>query len=119
RSQAAWQAVAALASSMAISGWWYVHNLVANGTLTGQFEDAQGMANSKVSLLRAVGQIHWAKVFDLVILSHIWLGDWSFLVVRAWMYRVVELMILVAIAGVCAQFVRPLSGLPRPRELGL
>src|ERR1019366_8331506 len=71
RSQAAWQAVAALASSMAISGWWYVHNLVANGTLTGQFEDAQGMANSKVSLLRAVGQIHWAKVFDLVILSHI------------------------------------------------
>jgi hypothetical protein len=119
RSRAAWQAVVAFGSCAIISGWWYVHNLLVTGTLTGQFEDAQAIANGNVSLLRAVSQAHWAKVFDFVTVSHIWLGDWSFLVVRAWMYRVVEAMVLVAIAGVCAQFVRPLSGLPRPRELGL
>ena len=119
RSSAAWQAVAALGSCMAISGWWYVHNLVATGTLTGQFEDAQAMVNSNVSLLRAITESNWAKVFDLVILSHIWLGDWSFLVVRSWMYRVVELMMLAAIVGVCTQVVRERSELPRPKELGL
>ena len=115
--QAAWQAVTAVGSCMAISGWWYVHNLVVTGTLTGQFEDAQGMVNSKVSLLGALSQVHWVRVFDLVILSHIWLGGWSFLVVRAWMYRVVELMILVAIVGICIQALRERPGLPRLQEL--
>jgi 4-amino-4-deoxy-L-arabinose transferase-like glycosyltransferase len=119
RSTAAWQAVAALGSAMAISGWWYVHNLVVTGTLTGQFEDAQAMANGHVSLLGAVSGSHWAKVLDLVIVSHIWLGGWSFLVVRAWMYRIVELMMLAAIAGICAQVVRERSGLPWAKELGL
>jgi 4-amino-4-deoxy-L-arabinose transferase-like glycosyltransferase len=119
RRQAVWQAAMALASCVAISGWWYIHNLLITGTLTGQFEDAQGMANSKVSLLRAVGQSHWARVFDMVIVSHIWLGDWSFLGLRAWMYRGVELMMVAAIAGVCIQAVRERPGLPQPRELGL
>jgi hypothetical protein len=119
RSRAAWQASAAIGLSMAISGWWYLHNLVVTGTLTGQFEDAQGMANGEVSLLRAVGQIHWAKVFDVVILTHIWLGDWSFLVVRTWMYRVVELMLFVAVVGVCTQMVRERRGLPNLKGLAL
>lgn len=119
RRRAAWQAVAAIVSCMAVSGWWYIHNFVLTGTLTGQNDDVQAVANSKVSLLSAVSQIHWAKVFDFIILSNIWLGDWSFLVVRTWMYRVVELMILAAIVGVCLQVVRERSGLPRPGELGL
>ena len=119
RSRAAWQAVAAMVSCMAVSGWWYIHNFVFTGTLTGQLEDAQAVANSKVSLLSAVSQIRWVKVFDFVLLSHIWLGGWSFLVARTWMYRVVELMILAAIAGVCLQVVRERRGLPRPKELAL
>ncbi len=118
RSRAARQAVAAMVSCMVVSGWWYIHNVVFTGTLTGQLEDALA-AGSKVSLLRAVGQIGWVKVFDFIMLSHIWLGGWSFLVVRTWMYRVVEVVMLVAMAGVCIQVVRPRSALPRPKDLGL
>jgi hypothetical protein len=110
--------VAAVVSCAAVCGWWYVHNVVVTGTLTGQLEDGLA-AKSSVSFLRAVGEIRWGRVFDFVVLSHIWLGDWSFLVVRTWMYRVVELMIVAAIAGVCVQVVRDRSGLPRPKELGL
>jgi hypothetical protein len=119
RSRAAWQAAAAVSSCVIISGWWYVHNLVVTGTLTGQFEDARAMANGNISLLRAVSQAHWATVFDFVTVSHIWLGDWSFLVVRAWMYRVVEAIMVVAIAGFCTQMVRPRSGSPRRKEFRL
>jgi len=119
RSSAAWQTVAALGACLAISGWWYVRNVLVTGTLTGQFEDAQAMANGSVSLWGAIRESNWGKVFDFMITSHVWLGDWSFLVVRAWMYRVVELMMISAIVGVCTQAVRERSGLPRPRELGL
>jgi len=119
RSDVTWQAVAAVGSSFVISGWWYVHNLLGTGTLTGQFEDAQAMASNKVSFLSAVGEVHWAKVFDLMVYSHIWLGGWSFLVVRAWMYRVVELMLFVAIVGVCIQAIWERTGLPRRKEIGL
>jgi hypothetical protein len=114
----AWQAVAAMVSCAAVSGWWYIHNFVATGTLTHQNEDVLA-GPSNLSLLHAVTQIRWTQVFDFIVLSHIWLGDWSFLVVRTWMYRVVELMILIAIAGVFVQVVRARSELARPKELGL
>lgn len=119
RSRPALKIAAVLCLSTAISGWWYVHNVVVTGTLTGQFEDARAMASSNLSLIRAAGQIDWLRVFDLMILSHIWLGDWSFLVVRTWMYRVVELIMFVAILGVCTQVVRERSRLPKRKELVL
>jgi hypothetical protein len=108
-----------MVSCTAVTGWWYIHNVVVTGTLTHQNDDALAATNNNVSLFHAVRQIRWARVFDLALVSHIWLGGWSFLVVRTWMYRVVELMILVAIAGVCVQVMRARPGLPRRKELGL
>ncbi len=104
---------------MALSGWWYLRNVAVTGTLTGEAEDVQAMANGHVSWLATVSHAHWARVFDFILVSHIWLGGWSFLVVRTWMYRIVELMLLAGVAGVCVQMVRERSGLPRAKELGL
>jgi hypothetical protein len=117
--QAVGQGAAALCTSMAIGGWWYVHNILTTGSLTGQFEDVHGMANRQVSLLSAIGRIHWTSVLDFMATSQIWLGGWSFLGVRSWMYRIVELIAVLAIAGVCAQTVRKRPGLPRPGGLWL
>jgi hypothetical protein len=119
RRQAVLQAVAALCSSIAIAGWWYVHNLVDTGSLTGQFEDIQGTANSVVSLIGAVAQIHWTRIFDFMATSQIWLGGWSFLGLRSWMYRLGELVAILAIAGISVQTVRKRAGLPRPSDLWL
>lgn len=119
RSLAVWQALAALATAFALSAWWYVHNFVGTGSLTGQFEDAQAIANHDVSLVRALFEIHWAKLFDFIATSHIWLGTWSFLSVRAWMYRVIEVLAFLALLGVSRQLIRERSGLPLRRELAV
>lgn len=119
RSRALRQAVAALSFCVAIGGWWYVRNIVITGSLTGQFEDARAMANSSMSLLGAANHAHWAKVIDFILVSHIWLGGWSFLGVRTWMYRIVESIFVAAIVGACMQMVRQGPGLPRRKELEL
>jgi len=117
RSRAVWQAVAAVGASFSIAGWWYFRNLVVTGTLTGQFEDVQASSHSTVSFFSAITQIHWQRVLDFLAITHIWLGSWSFLVLRSWMYRTVELLLLAALAGVCAHILRNWSDLPSRKDL--
>jgi 4-amino-4-deoxy-L-arabinose transferase-like glycosyltransferase len=118
-SGAVWPAIAAIVSSMAIAGWWYIRNLLVSGTLTGQLEDARAVAGSHTSLLHAAGHIPWTRVLDFIALSHIWLGNWSFLLLRTWMYRVIEIAMLAALAGIFIQAIRKREDLPQPKALGL
>jgi hypothetical protein len=119
RAGALWQASVALCVCFAISGWWYIHNLTVTGSLTGQLEDARAMANTGVSLVGAAGRISWIRVFDFAAISYIWLGGWSFLIARSWMYRLAELLAILGFAGMCLQTVRARRGLPRPPDLWL
>ncbi len=93
-----WRAMAAaFAICLAIGGWWYVRTFLLTGTLTGEEREVAAHAGSAMSFGESVRAASWIRVADFVTLSHIWLGDWSFLVVRTWMYRAAELILALAI----------------------
>ena len=54
----------------------------------GVFASHAGMAIE----MAAIGQVQWLRVLDSAAMTHIWIGGWSFLLVRSWMYRVFELL---------------------------
>lgn len=84
--------------AIAIAGWWYARAWYVTGSLTGtQF--AGQVAGSPT-------QIHWLRVADFALVSHVWIGGWSFLVLRTWMYRAVEIIFLAAAAGLAIRAAR-------------
>ena len=48
----------------------------------------------------AVGHVQWLRVLDSAAMTHIWIGGWSFLLVRSWMYRVFELLAVATVIGI-------------------
>jgi hypothetical protein len=98
---AAWRdrkILAGLALALVVAGWWYAGNLAATGTLAGDQMDVAAHAGlgAKFSAIRHVA---WLRVLDSGAMTHIWIGGWSFLQVRSWMYRVWELIAILGIAG--------------------
>ncbi len=92
------QMLIAFATAIAISGWWYARAVYVTGSLTGtQFSAATA---------HPLNSINWLRVADFALISHIWLGGWSFLVVRTWMYRATELIMLAAAVGIVLQLAR-------------
>ena len=92
------QLLITLAAATAIAGWWYGRAIYTTGTLTGN-EIAIAARHSTRPLLGAIQAIHWGRVADFALLSHIWLGGWSFLVLRTWMYRVIGFVLVVGQVG--------------------
>jgi hypothetical protein len=107
----------ALLVCLAICGWWYIRQVLLTGSITGLGDDIASIANAKISLLDAIWQIRWPRVLDFVAVSHIWLGGWSFLGVRSWMYHLVELVCILSVAGAAVQICWRAHWLPEPREL--
>jgi hypothetical protein len=116
RKAAGWQMAAAAATCLAIAGWYYQRVLLLTGTLTGQQNDV-GARASHLSWPAAIAFIPWLRVFDWMAVTHIWIGNWSFLVVRTWMYRVIELVFLLGFLGVLLQMVRARSSLPKTKSI--
>jgi len=66
-----------------LSGWWYVRTWVLTHSLSGdQVEMAGNRAGT--GFVRAAREMRWGPALDFTFLSHVWLGNWSFLVVRSW-----------------------------------
>lgn len=106
-----------LVPCFAICGWWYVRTMLLTGTITGEEREVAVRAGAAVSLADALFRAPWIRVVDFLALTHIWLGGWSFLVVRSWMYRAIELSMACAIVGVLWQIAKPRKDLPRPAQL--
>jgi hypothetical protein len=106
------------AAALGISGWWYVHNLTATGTISGEQIEVAA-ERSHISLASAASQVHWPPVANFAITSHIWLGGWSFLMLRGWMYRAIEVLLLASLVGICVQFLRPAPFLPNRFRLAI
>jgi hypothetical protein len=118
RKAAGWQLAACLTTCLAVSGWYYWRVLTLTGTLTGEQNDI-GAQTSHLSLTHAVRIMPWRPIFDFIAVSHIWLGNWSFLGVRTWMYRVIELIFVFALFGLVLHFVRPKTSLPKRKLVGI
>jgi hypothetical protein len=88
----------ALAVALAIAGWWYAGNITSTGTLAG---DQMAVAShaGPGAMLAAVPRVAWLRVLDSGAMTHIWIGGWSFLQVRSWMYRVWEAIAILGLAG--------------------
>ena len=116
RRTAAWQMVAVLTTCLAASGWFYWRALSLTGTVTGEMNDVAAQT-SRLSITGAIRIMPWRRILDFVAGTHIWLGNWSFLVVRTWMYRAIELVFVLAMSGLVLHFVRPRKSLPERTSL--
>jgi hypothetical protein len=110
RMRIASQLLIVFGTALAIAGWWYGHALYATGTLTGD-QVAIAARRSTISSLSAMTSIHWLRVADFTLFTHIWLGGWSFLVLRTWMYRVFEVILAAAVVGLLVKL-RKLASSP-------
>jgi len=90
---------AAFGAAAIIAAWWYGRNYWLTGSWSGLQQVA---ANPDASLLRTLagaGRADWRRFFDIAFLSHVWIGNWSFLQLRSWIYRVFALLAAAALAG--------------------
>ena len=92
------EALAFLASTALISAWWYVGTWRATHSISGEQIEISGVA-SLTSPVVAMVKMNWLRAIDFAFISHTWLGNWSFLVVRSWMYRFFALLAVLAGIG--------------------
>jgi hypothetical protein len=89
----------AFALAILISGWWYVRNLWTTGSVTGLHEAVMLRGTSPLSLLQDADSLPWKQAIDAILLSHLYLGGWSYLTVDRWVYHLLYLFIAVAGIG--------------------
>lgn len=94
----------AYAAALAIGGWWYARMWTATGTLSGEQLDAAASKFTLARKLAALLHVHWGTVLDIAVFSHIWMGGWSFLTLRRWMYRGCEAIAVIAAIGLGMYF---------------
>ncbi len=100
-----------------IAGFWYERTFLLTGSFTGEQSIVAAQTTAAPFLLHTLGQIQWHSVFDFFATSYLWVGNWSFLVVRSWMYRVVEVLWLLSLFGVVVQLWKPRDGLGNRKQV--
>jgi 4-amino-4-deoxy-L-arabinose transferase-like glycosyltransferase len=99
--------VSAWFATFAIATWWYLRNL----RLWHAIVWIDGAPQEKKTLHELLGytlNVHWSSAIDSLIGSHIWFGNWSFLSVRSWMYRVFEYAGVLVAVGLILTITRSL-----------
>ena len=115
RRRIALHAIVTACSTFAIAGWWYARNIRMTGSLSGEQTDAAAR-HSGISVAHAILHANWLHAIDFALISHIWLGGWSFLVARTWMYRVIEVLLFAGLAGLVLRLARSRAN-PASRRL--
>jgi len=89
-----WQrAGAVIVTALVIAGWYYVETYTRTGSVTGEQTTIDAQHRTP-----AILHVDWRRALDTTFVSHIWFGNWSFVTLRSWMYRV--FMMLYAAAGI-------------------
>ncbi len=86
-------------ATVAIAGWWYVRNMLITGTLSGMQESAMQSGATLGAQLHQATRVPWLATIDSILFSHLWLGAWSTLTVRSWMYHLFYLLIALGTLG--------------------
>jgi hypothetical protein len=94
--------VFSLAVALAMAGWWYWNAWLITGTISGEQIDAAASRFGFAEKVLAIARIDWWRILDAAAYTHIWIGGWSFLVLRSWMYRVFEAIAVCAGIGLVA-----------------
>jgi hypothetical protein len=85
--------------SVLVGGWWYLRNLLTNGTLSGLSEAVELRQVGSITMLKQAMTISWPRAIDTILLSHFYFGGWSSLTVRSWIYHVFYLIAFIAFFG--------------------
>ena len=88
-----------LAGCAAASGLWFARNLALTGTFTGVMQSVALGGKPVLDYARAIPRVDWYNAVDSLLVSHIWFGNWSFLGLRAWIYKLFMALYLLAAAG--------------------
>ena len=110
KARAAGRALLAVCLSALLAGWWYVHNLVTTGTLSGLSESVMLRGVGAREMVSKAAGIDWVKAIDSIFFSHLYFGGWSSLTVRSWMYHLFYIAILAAAVGLMRSLRRPAIG---------
>jgi 4-amino-4-deoxy-L-arabinose transferase-like glycosyltransferase len=101
-----WAGALSIAALMA--GWWYWQTWRATGSFSGEQNEAAALHGTALpAMLEMLRSIHWRVAADFAFVTHVWVGNWSFLVVRAWMYHLLGWVALAAALGVLVRLFRP------------
>jgi hypothetical protein len=113
-----YQMLAAAGTCFACAGWYYLRILKLTGTLTGEQNDVAARF-SRLSFIDALISTPWVRDWDFIAISHIWLGNWSFIGARTWMYRSIEVVYILGFLGLVLQMVRPRGFLPKGQSISI
>lgn len=89
----------ALACAAVLCGWWFWDNWTTTGSLTGNLVLVRPGAAAG-SMLQSLRTFPVWRSADFIWTSFLWIGNWSFLVARAWMYHLAALLVIAALAAV-------------------
>jgi 4-amino-4-deoxy-L-arabinose transferase-like glycosyltransferase len=106
RGRAQGQTLIVFALPVAIAAWWYARNWSLTQSLSGEQLEAAALGATHTSLAASARGMNWLQAADFTFLTHIWLGNWSFLVLRSWMYRFFGLAAIGAAAGLVLRMLR-------------
>jgi 4-amino-4-deoxy-L-arabinose transferase-like glycosyltransferase len=109
------QAFFLLASTVVISAWWYAHTWKLTHSISGEQIEVGGVAG--VIPASAAFRTNWLSAINVAFVSHTWLGNWSFLVVRSWMYRFFAFVVGLAGIGLILRFASKRNQLPSRPDL--
>lgn len=96
RRTAAVQAALVFATAGLLSFWWYWRNYRWTGSWSG-LQQTAGQSSSIAELLEQALHVDWPRFAEISFRTHLWIGHWSFLQLRSWMYSVFA--VLYALAG--------------------
>jgi len=112
RRRAYGQVTTIFAAAILISAWWYARNWSLTHSISGNQFEVAARGAPQLSLLGSTLRVNWLRAADFTFLSHIWLGNWSFLVVRSWMYHFFAFIAALSAIGLLLRlFRRPNSDL--------
>ncbi|MBP7864312.1 MAG: glycosyltransferase family 39 protein [Acidobacteria bacterium] len=88
-----------LALAVSVSAWWYARNHRLYGAVTGLQLVVGDQRVTPVDVLCHIPGLDWPDTVKTTLFSHIWFGNWSFLVLRLWIYQLFALLYLAAAVG--------------------
>ena len=86
-----------LALGLVLCGWWYLKSLSAGGPIWADAAPSTSMSGR--ALLSRAMEMPWRNAITVASSSHVWIGGWSFLGVRSWMYQVFSWIFLFGSVG--------------------
>ncbi|MCL6543950.1 MAG: glycosyltransferase family 39 protein [Bryobacteraceae bacterium] len=105
RAAAAAQAAVLFGTAGLLSFWWYWRSFRLTGSWSG-LQQTAGQSSSIADLLQQALHVNWPRFAEISFRTHLWIGHWSFLQLRAWMYGVFAVLYLLAAAGLLLLWLR-------------